>query len=250
MENIKLEAMRDLTDIKNLAIETLAKSSEEQNVDQRQTLDKELNEIIKHYASVSKLNVYAEARKAANPMHELIRVFYYPTIKVKTEKDQATDLETRTIEDSVRDIDLLDAFKAGIKGADPLWVGYADDFRAVMTYRAAEELGDEEVKRLLDEKDPAIQKVAKEIAEGKRTTSKSATKEDLNKVIKGILGDDYNIATYDWKYMDKVFCSDKGKTSVATAKNRKNVRYLKSVCNRIITGAKGYKVVTDLVKED
>ena len=192
-----LEAMRDLTAIKNLANEVLTESSQEENVEKRQALDNQLNEVIKHYASISKTNVYAEARKAANPMHELIRLFYYPIIKVVTTKDKDTDIETRSIEDGVRDIDLLDAYKQGIKGADPLWRGYADDFRAVMTYRAAEDLGDEELKKLLDDKDPTILKVAKQIADGKRTASKSATKDDLNKVIKGILGEDYNISTYD-----------------------------------------------------
>ena len=238
---------KDLAEIKKIAEAQLEKCEACENVDEKRVLDKDLEDIVKYYGATSKAACYAAAKASGNAMKYAITTFFYPTIKVKEDKDKETGAVLRSIEDAEKPIDLGDLHKKiGGIGADTNWIYLVEKFNFHLTLRAAKRVG-----ATVNSDAFAMKDTSRQIELGKNPCSNTQMLKTLQSIVTAMLGEGYKVTSHDVHYLVDCYANDnkKSKTSI-TAANHKTLRnYLKKVCYRILTDGKGYGVEQREIKE-
>lgn len=244
----------DLQELRKLAEKELHEATIAEAVNEKQAHENNLNDAIAKYNEVAKATCFAACRSAENPMQHAIKTFFWEGIKLKEKKtDSGTE---RSIEPAVKPIDLGELYKFmdNKLGADPMWFYTAEKFNFYLTYRAADRMGAETVKKLLDSKTDCFQmnKLAREIDMGKTPCSNTNLLKTLQLVITGMLGEDYKVTSHDVNYLVDCYSNDnkKSKTGITAANHRTLRNYLKKICYRIISGNTGYDVDQREIKEE
>lgn len=245
IERVRKET--DLAKIRAIATEWLEKSEIAENAGEIAEAFGVVEEAIKCYATMSRTACYNEAVKSGNPMQYAILEFFYPTIKVKENKDNETKAITRTIEDAEKPIDLGDLHKRkGGIGADKHWIYAAEKFNYYLSIRAAERVNAEIKKDSF-----YMNEISQKISLGKNPCSNTQLLKTLQGIVDMMLGEGYKVTSHDVNYLIDVYANDnkKSKTGI-TAANHKTLRgYLKKVCYRILTNGKGYDVQQKEIKD-
>ena len=238
----------NLEEIKALAEELLEKADSAENVDEKKSIEADLEQTVNYYTAVSKSNCYSEAKASGNPMEFAVLKFFFPTIKVKETEDKETKAVFRSIEPATKPIDLVNMHqKLGGIGADTKWFDALQKFNYYLTIRAAERVGAKVKSDAL-----IISDVAKSIDMGKNPCSNTQLLKTLQGIVTMMLGGDYKANSHDVNYLVDVYANDnkKSKTSITLANHRTLAGYLKKVCGRILTNGTGYDVVQREIKED
>lgn len=238
----------DLAEIKALAEEQLTKCEECENVDDKKTLEADLDEIINYYTATSKAKTYAAAKESEDAMQYAITTFFFPVIKVKEQKDKDTDVIIRSIVDAERPIDLGDLHKKiGGIGADKNWIYRAQKFNYHLTLRAANRVGAK-----VNSDAFAMHDIARQIDMGKNPCSNNQMLKTLQGIVTAMLGEGYKATSHDVNYLVDCYANDnkKSKTSITAANHKTLIGYLKKVCYRILTNGKGYGVDQREIKEN
>lgn len=243
----KLRVLTDLAAIKAIAVEWLEKSEDAESIPDRAEADEVVDEAIKAYTTTSKTVCYNAAVASGDPMRYAIEQFFYPSIRVKNTVGEDKKTITRSIEDTVKPIELGDLHKKkGGIGKDKSWIYALQKFNYLLTIRAAARLHTEVKKDCF-----YMDEIAKEIDMGKTPTSNTALLKALQKIVNMMIGEEFHAMSYDVNYLIDVYITDnkKSKTGV-TAANHKTLRnYMKKVCYRIITKGEGYEVEQKEIKE-
>lgn len=237
----------DLAEIKALAEEYLEKVESCENVDEKASLQADLDEIINHYTAESKAQCYAAAKASDDPMQYAVLTFFFPTIKIKETKDKDTEVVIRSIVDAEKPIDLGDLHKKiGGIGADVNWLYRAQKFNYHLTIRAAQRVGAK-----VNSDAFAMHEVAKQMDMGKNPCTNTQMLKTLQSVIDMMLGEGYKATSHDVNYLVDCYANDnkKSKTSITAANHKTLIGYLKKVCYRILTNGKGYGVDQREIKE-
>lgn len=197
-------------DIYNVAVETdkLKKALE---------AEEKLEEAVKDYNDHAHALALKECKESENPMHEVIRRLTYKGIKARDVKeDKDSDETTRKIEYVLKNIDISKLHRAvnGGIGADPEnWLPTIEQFNYQMAYQLAKDLYESSRHKSLPPEEIltnyAISDLAKEIKLGANPCSKNQMTKTLNKVIKGMLGDEYEVKACDVKYIQSAFTKNR-----------------------------------------
>ena len=237
----------NLEEIKAMAEDLLNKAENAENVGEKVTIEKDLDDVLAEYAKISKAACYKAAKESGDPMKFAILKFYFPIIRVKETKDKDTGAILRSIIEADKPIDLGDLHnKLGGIGVNPHWIYVAEQFNFHLSKRAADRMN---VKINTDAF--YMNELAKQIDLGKNPCSNTQLLKTLNSVVQAMIGEEYHALSHDVNYLVDCYVNDnkKSKTSV-TAANHKTLRnYLKKVCYRILTDGQGYDVEQKEVKE-
>ena len=239
----------DLAEIKALAEEYLEKVESCENVDEKASLQADLDEIINYYTATSKAKCYAAAKASDDPMQYAVLTFFFPTIKIKETKDKDTEVVIRSIVDAEKPIDLGDLHKKiGGIGANPNWIYAAQKFNYHLTIRAAQRVGAK-----VNSDAFAMHEVARQMDMGKNPCTGTQMLKTLRGVVSQMLGEEYTskVTSHDVNYLVDCYANDnkKSKTSITAANHKTLIGYLKKVCYRILTNGKGYGVDQREIKE-
>ena len=242
-----------LSDLRNLAVETLDKWDRSDSVDERKQLNATLEQIVEQYAVDAKAACYRAAVNSGDPMRYACDRYFYDAIRVKETKDRETGEVVRSIEDAQKSIDLANLHektKGGI-GRDHLWVDRIKAFNYYLTLRAADRLGDGTMGELL-RKYPDVYKLseaAKTLLKGELTEESLIA--SIDEIIKGMIGGEYTADEKDLHELQDNYISNdrKSKTNVNAANHRTLVEIFKKMCYRHINGLPGYGVVTRELKK-
>lgn len=237
----------NLEEIKAIAEEMLEKAEAAESVEERRIAEDDLEQTVNYYTSVSKGKVYAEIKASDDPMKAAILRFFFPTIKVKEQKDKDTKLVIRSIVDAEKPIDLADLHKKiGGIGADPKWLYAGEKFNYHLTIRAAERVG-----ATVKSDAFVMNDIAHQIELGKNPCSNTQMLKTLQGIIDMMLGEGFKATSHDVNYLVDCYANDnkKSKSSITLA-NHKTLRgYLKKICYRILTNGSGYDVEQREIKE-
>lgn len=236
----------NLEEIRKIAETLLEESDNAETVDDRKKADEKLDEAINHYTAVSKAECYARCKATENPLITAILEFFFPSIKVKEDKDKDTGIVTRKIIDIDKAIDLGDLHKKlnGV-GSDHSWLAMAENFNFHLTLRTAQRMN-----VTINSDAYKLSELARQQDLGKNPCSNTKLLATLQSIVTAMLGEGYKATSHDVNYLCDCYASDnkKSKTSI-TAANHKTLRnYLKKVCYRILTDGKGYDVETREIK--
>lgn len=254
MESYKVKMHNDFPALEEFAKELLKAAEAEADKKTSDKLFGYLDEVIKFYASESKQVFINAAKDAEEPaMHYAVKNFEYPVIRLKQTVDKDTNAVKREIVKAAKGIDLLDLHKAlrGV-GADTNWVYKAENFNYYMTVRAAEDVSDERLQKVLKDNSCFIMdEISRAFEVGKNPTSNNNLVKQLEKVVQMMLGEEYHIAKKDFNYLMRVFLKDNGKSrnGITAANHRAFAGMLKKVCYRVLTGSE-WEVVTKLEKKE
>lgn len=238
----------DLAEIKNEAIRLLTAAESAESLDEKQGIEKDLEQAVNYFTAVSKGKCFDEAKNAENPMVFAIEKFFYPAIRIKVQRDKETGLITREIEDTEKNIDLgeLHAKLGGI-GADKQWINAVEKFNYHLTARAAQRVNakvDMDKFRLKDK--------SKQFSLGANPCSNTQMLKTLQGIVEMMLGEGYKATSHDVNYLVDCYANDnkRSKTGVTLANHKTLRMYMKKVCYRILTGGKCYDVMQKEIKED
>jgi hypothetical protein len=251
-----LEGVHDLAKIREIAEKKLDEAENAESVADREKRNRELDEVITYYNETAKDMCFSACRNAEKPMHYAVLTFFWKGIRVKGTVDKETQIVSRQIVEAEKPIDLgaLYKFMDNKLGADHMWFYTAEKLNFYLTYRAADRVGAEAVKKLLDSKSDCflMSKIARDIDLGKNPCSNTNLLKTLNRVIKEMLGEEYEATSRDVRYLVDAYSNDNKKSRTAlTAANHKTLRnYLKKVCERILTGRYGYDVEQREIREE
>ena len=238
----------NLEEIKALAEELLEKSESAETVDEKRTIEADLEETINYYTSVSKENCYNAARAVEKPMEYAVLTFFFPTIRVKETIDKDTKAVIRNIVDSNKPIDLIDLNKKlnGI-GVNKRWFSAIQKFNYHLTVRAANRVG-----ATVNSDAMVMDDIARAFEMGKNPCSNTQMLKTLQGIINMMLGEDYKATSHDVNYLVDCYATDnkRSKTAITLATHKALVGYIKKICYRILSNGTGYDVVQKEIKED
>lgn len=239
----------NLEKIKKTAEELLEKSENAESVDEKKSIDADLEQAVNYYTAVSKSNCYKNAKKSGNPMHYAVKQFSYPSIRVKETIDKDTKMVVRSIVDTEKPIDLVDMntkIDGGI-GADKKWFYVIQKLNYYLTIRAAKRVG-----ATVKSDAFVMNDIARAYEMGKDPCSNTQMLKTLQDIVDKMLGEGYNAISHDVNYLLDCYANDnkKSKTSITLANHKTLAGYLKKICYRILTDGKGYDVIQKEIKED
>ncbi len=238
----------DLEEIRAIAEDLLEKAEECENVEEKRAIEADLDEAILYYAATSKEKTYAAAKASDDAMKFAIMNFFFPTLKIKEDKDKDTGIVIRSIIDAERPIDLGDMHKKlGGIGANNAWIHAAEKFNYHLTIRAAKRVG-----ATVNSNAFAMNEVSRQIDMGKNPCSNTQMLKTLQSIIDMMLGDGFKATSHDVNYLVDCYSNDskKSKTSITLANHKTLRNYLKKICYRILTNGTGYDAEQKEIKEN
>lgn len=239
---------RNLNEIETLANTVLEQIAGTEKIEDRVSLEADLQTVIDAYALESKAQCYQAAKDSGDPMKYACTAFFYEVLAVKEDRDEVSKAVIgRHLEKALRPIDLGDLHKRleGI-GANKMWIHTAEKLNYYLTYRAADRVGAAALSELLTKKSDVfyMHEIARKVDLGKNPVSNTNLLKSLQQVITEMLGDGYKATSHDVNYLVDVYSNDnkKSKTGISAANHKTLRNYLKKVCYRILTGGTGYDV--------
>ena len=206
----------------------------------------EIDKDVEKYDELVTGEVYQELKESEDPMLAAINKMQYLSIRVRDVRDKdLPGVILKEVDDAIKNIDLIvlhkmcKATKGGI-GKDTDWIYEAETFNMMLTADkiANLTLSREERQKRLDELSDsfAISKAAKKFALGKKAVSETEFKNELNKIVKMMLGEEYNIDVACMHFIHSCFTKNgKNVCSVATSRQKSLVWYIAQVCHHIVT---------------
>lgn len=237
----------NLAEIRAIAENLLEKAESAEDVGEKRKIEEDLEQTVNYYTAVSKGKCYAEIKVSESPMKAAIERFFFPSIKVKEQKDKDTGVVIRSIVDTEKPIDLGDLHKKlGGIGADKKWIYATEKFNYHLTIRAAERVG-----ATVNSDAFAMNDVSRQIELGKNPCSNTQMLKTLQGIVDMMLGEGYKATSHDVNYLVDCYANDnkKSKSSITLANHKTLRSYLKKVCYRILTNGNGYGVEQREIKE-
>lgn len=207
-----------------------------------------IDEYIKEYAKVAQKNVFESFRLSKTPMLDAIKELTYTVVTVKNGTDEKDNTPIKYADEKEVYIDLLkmqNYFGENIGHAEN-WQYKTENFNFRMTLGVAKDLGIN-VKSINDSY--AMNKLAKELADGKSVTSNTQKLNALQEVINAMLGDGYKVTSHDVAYLNNIYCKKGRKALTVVCANHRYMRqYIMEIAHKIVCN-KEYAVEYKAVKK-
>lgn len=245
----RTERMLALKALAEAKAEEWNEATDQKNYEAAFKADEEMTKAVNEYTALKQAEVFEECAESDDPMLEAVKRLQYETIRVKEIKVGELKIPTKTIDNTMKDIDLLKLHKKvdGGIGADPQWNIKAERLGFLLTAKVAWELGDRrsrvnpekelKAKDLLKEISDsyAMSAIARDIDNGGIPTSNKAVKELLAEVIKAMIGEDYEPTDYDVNFLLNGYTKKSKKALAIACSNHRGTRaLLANICNHIV----------------
>lgn len=225
------------------------------NLDDMTALEKAVRDTEAEFANQSQQDLFAECKKAENPILEGVRRYTYPVMKHKMDRDGELIIGMNLVDDREKQVDLVRLCK--FCGLPTLWAYKVEKAGELLCIRTAKELGmtTDEIKQIA--KTYRMAKAAEETELGGTPASNTQICKLLQKVIDDILFEDdgtgknkYKVNSHDVAYL--LMCYTKRgrkQLSVTVAKVSFLHGLIVDVLHRITCGLK-YGLEYQMVKEE
>lgn len=197
-----------------------------------------VSEFVKEYAAVAQKNQFEVFHASNNPMLEAVKQLTYPVLTVKNSVDEKTSVPIKVIDTKDAYIDLLKLQKyiGENIGKEENWEYMIENFNFRMTLGVAKDLGID-TKKINDSY--AMNKLAKEMEDGKAVVSNTKKLAVLQEIITAMLGDGYKVNSHDVAYLNNIYCKKGKKALTVVCSNHRYMRqYIAEIAHRVVCGEK------------
>lgn len=204
-------------------------------------LNDELTKCVDLWNYLKEFEIFETLKKEEDVMLAAVKMYSLPVLRAVDKKDKNSSVTSTALKESEKAIDLGKLYKYcdGI-GKNAEWIDHAERLNLIMTKWAAEEVGSTQ-----DFSDYFYSKTAETFRFGTeaKVTSNTSLLKALKLVVAEMIGEEFNVISYDVNFMKTVF-GKKGKEKLTvTAATHKQMRgILLDICHRIVMNVDAYKV--------